>query len=132
MCGLIGVATHNDSLIKGGLPHGRLIVIRRVDDADRVDHVRVSRREAHGGDAASSIAQNVGGINAELLLMMLQRTFLRDLWSETLTMTAATSSAANDHEKGCSIGPDFDRPWPLRSIATRLKCSKKVGSSNCG
>jgi hypothetical protein len=104
------VGTHDDGLVEGGLPGGRLVFVRRTDDADRFDHIWVSRRQTQGSDAASSISEDVGRSNTESLLMMLQRTFLRDLWSDMLTMTAATSSAANDHENGSSMGPDFDKP----------------------
>jgi hypothetical protein len=87
-----------------------LAVSTHAAPVDRFDHIWVSRRQTQGSDAASSISEDVGRSNTESLLMMLQRTFLRDLWSDMLTMTAATSSAANDHENGSSMGPDFDKP----------------------
>jgi hypothetical protein len=61
---LCSVATYDDGLFEGGLPGGRLIFVSRTDDADRFDHVWVSRRKTQSSDAASSISQDVGGRNA--------------------------------------------------------------------
>jgi hypothetical protein len=76
-CCLCCVATYDAALFEGALPNWRLVLVGRADDADRLDHIWVSRREPQGCDAASSISQDVGGRNAQCYLMMLQRTSYR-------------------------------------------------------